>query len=214
MLMVPVSLLQEKIRISIIGYKSQDFFVKDLRSKNIIYLNQLPVSLAAVTISAKKNVKVKMLGNVTQSLNSIAGFVSNDLGSELAIKIKIKHKDTKLRKFAFNIVTNPFDSVKFRFNIYKPDANGDPGENLLKERIYIEPKNKTGLVELDLNKYNIYTDTDVFIAIEWIKDYGNAKGLNFSSKLFNGGTYYRKVSFDKWKKIGIVGLGLYTEVEY
>jgi hypothetical protein len=71
---------------------------------------------------------------------------------------------------------------------------------------------KTGLIEFDLTPYNIFVDKDVFVALEWIKDLGDAKGLMFSTQL-SGPTWFRHTSQDKWEKV-VPGLGLYVEAAY
>jgi hypothetical protein len=49
--------------------------------------------------------------------------------------------------------------------------------------------------------------------LEWIKDFGDTKGLFFSCQLF-GGTWFRYASQDKWDHIATVGVGLFVDVEY
>ena len=70
------------------------------------------------------------------------------------------------------------------------------------------------MISLDLMPNNIFVDDDVFVSIEWIKDLGNVKGLNFSTKLIGSPTYARMTSQDKWEKLGTIGIGLHVEVGY
>ncbi|MBL7931973.1 MAG: carboxypeptidase-like regulatory domain-containing protein [Bacteroidia bacterium] len=211
---IPDSLLQEKIRVSIIGYANKTFSANELKSRNKIFLRQSATNLSEVTIAAKKT-KFQMLGHVTQTKAVSAGFSQNNLGAEMAVKLKIKHPQTQIRRFICNINKNTLNKLPiFRINIYKEDENGYPGEILLKQNIIAQPKEMTGLIEIDLSSYNIFVDQNVFISMEWIKDLGDAKGLYFSAKLLGGATYYRIASQDKWRKESPVGIGLYAEVAY
>lgn len=211
---VPDSLLNETLKISMIGYKSESLRVKEFQKQVEIKLSQSATVLNEVAVSAKKT-KFKILGNDTRSKSVSAGFKNNSLGAELGIRLNIKHPQTHLRKVMFNVNANSLDKLPiFRLNVYAVDKQGGLQENILKQNIIISPTEKTGYTEFDLTPYNIFVDDDVVIAIEWIKDLGDAKGLYFSTKLVGSGTYYRQTSQDKWQKIGAIGIGLHAEVAY
>lgn len=209
---VPDSLLEEKIKISILGYKAKAIPVKKLINTSVVYLSESAYNLSEVAVKPKKT-KHKVLGNETKSQMATCGFTSNKLGCELGVKLNIKHKETQLKKLSFNIARNVYDSLIFRVNIYKKDKDGQPGENLLTKSLFVTPQAKTGLVEVDLSKLYLFVDDDVFVTIEWIKDYGDTKGLFFSCQLF-GNTWYRQASQDKWNHLSTVGVGLFVDVEY
>ena len=211
-LVVPDSLLNEKIKMSILGYKAKDVPVKKLINTSVIYLSESAYNLSEVSVKPKKT-KHKVLGNETKSNMATCGFTSNNLGCELGVKLNIKHKETQLKKLSFNIVRNVYDSLIFRVNIYKKDKDGQPGENLLTKSLFVTPASKTGLVEVDLSKLYLFVDDDVFVTIEWIKDFGGTTGLYFSCQLF-GNTWYRQASQDKWSHLSAVGVGLFVDVEY
>jgi hypothetical protein len=210
---VPDSLKNQKLRISILGYKTKDLRVTDLAGKQSILLAQSAFNLNEVTVKPKKDPKYKILGNETKSTSITCGFTSNKLGCEIAVKLNIKHKETWLKKLSFNIVRNIYDSLIFRVNVYKKDQHGNPGENLLTKNLFVSPKSKTGLVEVDLSKYYLFVDDDVYVSIEWIKDLGDTKGLFFSCQML-GGTYFRQASQDKWEHSAAIGVGLFVDVEY
>jgi len=209
---VPDSLMTEKIRISILGYKSKNISLKNLINTPVVYLSESTYNLSEVAVKPKKT-KHKVLGNETKTKTSQCGFTSNKLGCELGVKLNIKHKETWLKKLSFNITTNIYDSLIFRVNIYKKDKDGQPGENLLMKNLLVRPATKTGLVEVDLSNLYLFVDDDVFVSIEWIRDFGDIKGLYFSCQLF-GGTWYKQASQDKWAHVGAVGVGLFVDVEY
>jgi hypothetical protein len=210
---VPDSLAREKIKVSLIGYKSKTFAVPAVSALSKIILQQEAVNLSEVAVTPKST-KVKTLGNVATGSGVVAGFKKNNLGAELGIRLNIKHPQTHFRKFRVNIAKNSLDKAMFRLNIYSMDEKGLPKENILKQNIIIEPKEKTGLIEVDLRPYNIFVDEDVFITLEWIKDLGDATGLMFSTKLVGSATYFRQASQDKWEKITPFGVGLHVEVGY
>lgn len=212
-LVIPDSLLKEPVRISRIGYQTKDLSVTDLENNPNVKMGQNATALNEVAVSAEK-LKIKIVGNDTKTRKVTAGFKKNNLGAELAIKIDIKAPKTQLRKFYINIAGNSIENPIFRFNVYSKDEKGRPKENILTHNILIEPKEKTGLIELDLMPYNIYVDDDVFIAIEWIKDLGDVKGLMFSTKLVGSPTWHRQASQDKWEKMPSIGLGLHAEIGY
>lgn len=209
---VPDSLMNEKIRISILGYRSKDISLKKLMNTPVVYLSEAAYNLSEVAVKPKKT-KHKVLGNETKSKSTTCGFTSNTLGCEMGVKLNIKHKETQLKKLSFNIARNVYDSLIFRVNIYKKDKDGQPGENLLTKSLFVIPPTKTGLVEVDLSKLYLFVDEDVFVSLEWIKDLGDTKGLFFSCQLF-GGTWYRQASQDKWSHVGAIGVGLFVDVQY
>ncbi len=208
------SLKYNVLKISCIGYESKTTPIIKLVGLHTLLIERSAINLDEIKVIVKRNPKYKTLGNDTKSKSIMAGFTDNNLGSELAVKLNIKHINTKIKNVKFNITSNPFDSLVFRFNVYDADANGRPSKNILSQMILIEPTSKIGLVELNVDKYNIYTSSDVFIAIEWVKDLGDNKGLFFSSQLLGGGSYFRKASQDKWEKVPTVGIGLSALVEY
>lgn len=212
-LLVPDSLVGEKLRVSRIGYKTRELSVKDVEKQLVLYLAQASTNLNEVAVSAKK-LKIKIVGNDTKTRSVTAGFTKNNLGTELAVKLNIKNPNTQLRRFFINIASNAIDTPLFRLNVYNLDKHGKPNENILQHNILFQPKEKTGLVELDLIPYNIYVNEDVFIAIEWVKDLGDVKGLSFSSKLIGSQTYFRQASQDKWEKLPSIGIGLHAEIGY
>jgi len=210
---LPDSLINCDIKISMIGYKSKNFKAKNFASLSKVMMTQDPAMLQEVPVAVKKSV-VKVLGNNTTSSAVSAGFKKNNLGAEIAIKLNIKHPKTHLKKFFVKINSSTLEKALFRFNVYSADEKGNPKENILKQNIIIEPLQKTGLISFDLTPYNIFVDEDVFIALEWIKDLGDAKGLYFSTKLVGSSTYFRQASQDKWEKTSPVGVGFHAEVAY
>jgi hypothetical protein len=212
-LVIPDSFITSVVRISMIGYITKNISVEELMKLKTISLMPSNTTLNEVTVSAKKT-KIKIVGNDTRTKTVSAGFVSNNLGTELAVKLKIKHPSTQLRKFFVNI--NSKDSVNpiFRFNVYKVAKRGEPGDNLLNQNIIINVKQMPSFIEIDLCPYAIYVDEDIFISIEWIKEISKGNSVMFSAKLIGNPTYFKNASQDKWQKLPSIGVGLHAEIGY
>ena len=206
----------DSIKFSMVGYKDRTFSVASFKQCHFdtIFLEKKIIELQEIKIFGKKQ-KTKIFGNKTESKLVCTGFESNKLGSEVGIIIKIKKSPTYLQNFNFNILSNKYDSLFFRLNIYNI-KDGKPNKNILNQNIFVSTNKKTGEVSVDLRKYNIVVYNDFFISLEWIKNSGkeNEMGLLFSSKLFNGGSFFRKTSQGEWKKNSKAGIGFYTTVKY
>ncbi len=217
-LTIPAGYEKDTLLFSMLGYEDKAIIVKTFMglSAHSIALSPKPIVTETVEINAK-DFKTANLGN-KGSPNIKAGYVSNDLGSELGIPVKIKGSPTFLEKLTIQMTDNAFDSLFFRVNIYSL-KNGKPGKSLLKENIFIISTQKTGKLTLNLSPYNIVLYEDFVIALEWVKDFESQKkiadkktGLLFQAGM-NGPTYVRKVSQGAWEKIPI-GIGLNVDVSY
>ena len=213
--------LNDTLRISMVGYESKIIPVSDLHRERgyiKVSLNEKKYELNEVGVFDKK-LTSKILGNKTESRFFGVKFSSIDLGSEIAIKIKIKQAPTYLEKFQFNISYNTADTAAFRVNIYSMKG-GQPHTNILQENIILRIGKQTGKIELDLSKYNIVVAEDFFISLEWIDGNLNSSeyatmstGIVFSAGFINKGTYYRKASQGRWKKYP-AGVGFNVTAKY
>ena len=113
--------LNDTLRISMVGYEPREIYLKDIlkKQKQIlnIQLQEKTNELKEIVIVDKK-LTTKVLGNKTDSKFFGGKFASGDLGSEIAIRIKIKDAPTYLDTFRFNISYNTGDTARFRVNIY------------------------------------------------------------------------------------------------
>jgi pimeloyl-ACP methyl ester carboxylesterase len=206
--------INDTIRISMVGFVPKVIFVKDifLRSQQShnIQLLQETHKLNEIVVVEKK-LSSQVLGNKTDSKFFGGKFASGDLGSEIAIRIKIKHPPTYLDSFSFNISYNTGDTAAFRVNIYEA-INGLPGKNILSKNIILKITGQTGKVNVDLSEYNLVVTDDFFVALEWIEGDNNS-GIVFSAGFVNKGTYYRKASQGRWKKHAM-GVGFNVTAKY
>lgn len=208
---------KDTVRVSCIGYAPLLFhyseFQTHLQKKAIIEMVEKETTLPTVVVKPKKTKKV---GNTTDSQSMQAGFASNDLGAELGVLIKAPKKPFRIDEFSFNISHCQYDSLFFRLNVYT-FQKGFPKENILKENVFVKQKGGNGRFNIDLRPYNLHSETDVIIALEWIKDlnkvYGVEKGLFFSATLFGTSCYFRKTSQGGWKR-SPVPMGFYATITY
>ncbi len=208
---------EDTLKFSIIGFKNLEFVVKNfkkeyLAKKNIeLRLEKSITNLKEITVKPKEY-KTKILGNTSNSTSFIAGFESNDLGSEIGTVMKIKKSPTFIENVNFNIASNKYDSVTFRVNIYKME-NGVPTENILTEPMYITATKNTRTLTVDLKRHNLVVEGDFFVSIEWIKNF-KGRDLYFCGGVLNADSFYRKTSQGAWKKVGVLGLGFSSTVMY
>lgn len=210
------SLNSETLKFSCIGYKSQSFIVKEFKKKlnnNSIIISLEPNTFTLSQVVVKPKVlKTKVLGNKNNNKSAMAGFKSNDLGSEMGTIMKIKKTPTHIENVNFNIAKNEIENLKFRVNIYSM-KNGQPDSTLLKEPIYVTTSITSGTLSVDMKKHNIWVDTDFLVSLEWIEDYGPNK-LYFCVGLMDSNSLWRKTSQDKWQKATPVGIGFNSTVTY
>lgn len=149
-----------------------------------------------------RNTKSKyvILGNTNKSHAVVADASGIQLGNEFGTLIKVKHPG-QLDQIRFHIVSTTFDSLVFRLNIYDV-VNGFPGQNILKEPIFIRPAIKTGDVIIDISKYNIFLDENVVVCLETIKRTGGEKSkFLLSLAAVSNPSFSRPSSQGKWQML-------------
>ena len=209
----------DTVRVSMIGYKAEQFVVKDLLSHrlNNIELEYEIGKLKEVVITAQ-GLKTKNLGNNTTSRFISTGFGYDQLGAEIGIKINVREQPTFVDTFNFNISYNRLSArALFRLNIYEIES-GKPSKNIMTENVIIPIEAKqTGLISVDLKEYNIELRDDVIATLEWVKNEGeNYKGeaIFFSLGVFNSGTLIKRASQGKFKKYSKMGVGMNFDVRF
>ncbi len=212
-IVLPDSLNDQTLKFSCIGYKSRSFTVSEFKKATdpAILLEESILSLAQVIVKPKV-LKTKILGNQNDSKNAVAGFKSNDLGSELGTIMKIRKSPTLIENLNFNIAKNEIQNVKFRVNVYAM-KNGQPDSILLKQPIYVTTSLTSGTLTVDMKPYNLWVETDFMVSLEWIENYGKDK-LYFCVGLMDSNSMWRKTSQDKWQKSSPIGIGFNSTVTY
>jgi hypothetical protein len=195
-----------------IGYESKAFLVGKFREESIknVYLVPRAYYLTEVKVISHRTHEVR-LGIPVFEDKLKSGFASNDLGSELGVKV-FARKPVLLKEININVATCTYDSVIYRINIYQV-VNKKEFKNILIEPIYISfSKDKIKkVISLDLRKYSILIEGDVLIALELFKDLGQGR-LLFNTQFFTGITYHRKTSQGEWtESAGAIGIYLYAQ---
>jgi hypothetical protein len=209
---IPDSLANETIKISAIGYASKTIRINQLKTITSLYLATQSVGLKEVTIKPH-TIKQTVLGNKTTAQAITITSAGKNLGWEIATFLNIKHKQTYLKTVKISMVKNPYTNAKYRVNIYAKDAKGNIGENILKQPIIGTFPTTKSVIEIDLTKYNVYVDDDVYVAIEQISMYESGKNqITFSAKLMDK-IYFRESSQGAWQHLP-VGVGMWVDAEY
>ena len=210
----------DTLRISMVGFAPRSVLVKNVLNRKDAFkmsLTEQISELEEVIVIAKKW-KFKTLGNKTKSKFLGSGFAYDMMGSEMGVRINIRKHPTLVQRFNFNISHNTLSAkVTFRLNLYSIRA-GKPFENILQESILIPIESgQTGNITTDLKKYDIVLTDDVIVTLEWVEVEGDVKtgeGIYLSLGLFTGGTYHRKSSQGKIKKLRGLGVGFNLDVKY
>ncbi|HEY2581835.1 MAG TPA: carboxypeptidase-like regulatory domain-containing protein [Mucilaginibacter sp.] len=207
----------DTLKFSSIGYQSKAFLLGDLKKKYKdlplnVSLKKAVNQLKQVVINSKR-ANEKILGYPTTSKLLGLGFGTNSIGSQAGVRIPIKHENTNIENLSFFIIQNSFEQLTFRVNIYEMN-NGKPGNNILNENVIVKVGNKqTGKITFDLTPYNIYTDKDVLVSMEWIEAKPAATGTLDVGAVIFGSTYFKQASQYQWAKKG-TGLGIGVKVNY
>lgn len=206
---------QDSLKISMIGYKSKTFLVQDfihqMEKENTIYLTEKVQELDEVVVTNRK-LKTRTLGNRTTSKIISDGFDSDQLGNEAGLVIKIKRSPTYIQSFHASIAKNEHKELKFRLNFYNL-KNGLPHMNILKENIIVTSTIRSGLLSVDLRKYDIVMEEDFFVSLEWIEDFGEGD-LRFSIGFLGSPVIYREASQGHWTVINGIGPGFRVKVKH
>ncbi len=213
-LSVPDSLKNSVLKFSIIGFHTKTYKISEVKQLAGIYLSTGSQVLEEITVSAKAT-QTKILGNKTKDKkNKVSMFQNAVSGSETAVKLDIKHKNTFLKKVFFNVVSSNVDQALLRLNIYRIGSEGMPGSNLLKKSIVKKVPLKEGFVYLDISADNIWVDEPVFISLEMLSGISSNNQVYISTKMNASETFTRRTSQDKWDCIRNFGLGIQVEVNY
>ena len=211
---IPSSYDNDILKVSMVGYKSQEFVVSNFKSKIAndynIFLEPKTEVIEEIAI-VDSNLKSYTKGNNTTSKNFTVGFESDLLGNEIATKFKIRKRHTLLKELSISIGKNTYDTLSFRVNIYSV-KNGKPGEILNKKNIIVTTTKKDSEVLLiDLLPYHITLQENFFVSLEWIKDLEGGD-LSFSAAFPGRTLYYKKTSHDNFQ--GVKGLGMGMQITY
>jgi len=207
----------EILQISTLGYatlkiRASQLF-ESLSKDNKIYLSPKPYHLDAVVLTNEKR-EQKVIGTSSFNEKTIGYWKDKGaLGGEIATKINIKNKKTKLLELKLHVEENVSDSLRVRINVYNYEKRYPKG-NLLTANIYHTITKKEGKETIDLSAYNIRVDDDIVIGIELIEVYGDKIGFAIAANSYLGPSYIRYISQDKWKRNLEGGINFSVLVSY
>ncbi|MDA9773591.1 carboxypeptidase-like regulatory domain-containing protein [Saprospiraceae bacterium] len=230
-LKIPASLNEQKLRVSMIGYQTKEFTVSDFREKIrgnfILNLASANLKIPEITINESK-LKLKRLGNKAEENFISAGFGTDTLGNEIAVKIKSRRKTTYIRELNVGIAKNPYDTLRMRLNFYSI-KKGKPHELINQKNIIISTDMESGILTVDLRKYNIVMNQSFFLSLEWIEDLKirdsfmeqyesqepedrDTLGVNYYAFYPARAAFYRSTSHGTWGSIKGLGIAMNVKV--
>lgn len=210
--------MTDTLRISMIGYKTQLIpvtkFISDFIQLNKAIILEPDIKELSEVIIRPRNMKEVVLGNDYNSPNVSAGFLTDDLGSELGTVMKLKDGKTYyLKSCGFNFARVNYDSIIFRVNIYDLD-DGLPGELLISLPIYITVYRDQKNAVVDLYPYDIKVDDDFVLSLEWLQDLPDkTKAVMFCAGFFGHKVVFRQTSQADWAGFPI-GIGIWCKAEF
>ena len=192
--------------VSIIGYKSQYFRLKNIKSPLFVTLEQENIVLDEIVVmpefSTQKVKGNKMERGLMRVNFSIANKPRQNLGAEIGKKFRVKkNKRTHVQSLRFFVHSNNFKEVKFRALFYSV-KKGKPDKYLTNHDIICTLNDQQrGWVEVDLTEYRIMTEHNFIASIEWIdaSSEGSLLALPINMPLPGGHHYYKFGSQAKWK---------------
>ena len=205
----------DSVRISLIGYQSQTYKISSFKKihesgKTSFSLKKVGYNLNEIVVKPK-NIKTKLVGHYFDNPKVILGLLTDKTGYEIAAYISMKKRNAYIDEININIAKSEFDSILFRINIYDV-KDGSPNQIILKEPIYVTTKQKSGLLTVDVRKYNINVTNDYYVGLQWISK-SSPKNLLFCAGL-SGKCKIRNTCEDEWGDMPIIGLGINCKISY
>lgn len=161
------------VNISMIGYKSKSYTIKQLLDKdNFIELEVNPIKINTITITADR--KSKKVGTTKYSIKGgLCGWGGSNFGRghEIGLKIDLGNSYVKIQKIHIRVSKQSFDSSLFRLHI-RDLKKSMPNNELLNENILISINESSGWVDFDLGRYNIFQKGEIALTLEWLSVFG------------------------------------------
>ncbi len=201
---IPIELKDNPITVKHLGYKDVIINAIEINANSISLKIELEPSineLKEVTINATRetNIGYKPNGEQVKGFFKAAG-----LGMEGGTLIK-NNGQVLLTQFNLNILKIPFDSLKFRLNIFSV-KNNKPYEKInTKDIVFTVKKSDTAVFSISLQDEQIQVNDNFICAIELIELFGqntdDAEFL-FSAIPDKEGLIFKKtISMGKWEKV-------------
>lgn len=203
--------LKDTITFQHVSYETKQIPVEDFILNPDIFLTGKVATLDEVRITSRKP-KQKKIGIKTHNplLHGGLGIGEEDI-SEIAQEIKTNKTLRIIDLNVFMRIYQDYLPLKYRVKLYT-SKDGAPGELIGNANIIAE-----GLVhgwnKIDLEPYQLITEKDFFVSIEFLPIQGDIPTISVGAVLVGGNRYARKVSLGTWNKVQ-GGYTLYITGEY
>ncbi|MEL6925536.1 MAG: carboxypeptidase-like regulatory domain-containing protein [Bacteroidota bacterium] len=208
----------DTLRCSVIGYAARDFALQPLSGQLDITLQRSALELPEVVVRGDLD-QNKIIGNTKargdRNVNfALAKQPRQNLGASIGKLIKLKGVTSQLERFHFYVRQNNFASAKFRITLHRLRKR-KPHQSMTDQSIIVtlSPK-QTGWVEVDLRPYQLITDEDFVISIQWVDASEQGRRLNIPLQFpkFGHTHYYQFGSQDKWRRFANMSTAMYVEL--
>lgn len=159
-----------KVRISMIGYKSQEYTVKEFQEiKSEIELHEQLIPIPEVKVTPG-NLELKYGTTKPHKSAGWSGWGGMHIrkGFEMGMKVNLGEDRVKLKSLNVYMHRQAFDTCLMRLHIRKAQDTLIC-EELLIENIILPVTKESGWVEFNLETYNIYCSHEVAVTMEWLK---------------------------------------------
>ncbi|MFN1836134.1 carboxypeptidase-like regulatory domain-containing protein [Balneola sp. MJW-20] len=208
----------DRITFSAIGYEVRDITVRELKDEAVVRMSPVVYDLEEVGVEARGYDDPKNLGHVLRSRGQSIGFGTTMLGTEIGGLIRID-RETVINSAHFTVNHINKAPLLLRVNLYE-FTEEKTGRNLLPENVIIEAPSEPGLINVDLTKYNLSTDQDVLLTLEWIKGVKveGTQGITFRARNVRrrSNVWFRSASlapFMNFENIVEMQIGFYLKVQ-
>ena len=146
---------------------------------------------------------------------------------EIGLKIDLGEMPALVKKMHVRVRDNSFDSCLFRLHV-RNIVNELPADELLIENIFVPVTKRSGWVVIDLSKYNLVFQGEIFLSLELLETKGINKNklvtLNYSDRKeqapifsFSGSTdqfdtYSKMSSGSRWRKTENATVNFYLTI--
>lgn len=192
-----------ELKMSMVGYESLTFsvseFKKEIKDNSQFFMKPQAIDLAEVVVMPSFT-KTKRLGNKAKSTYFDDGFDQDVLGREggIIVKLKQKMRPAQVLKFQIYIQQCTYPEMRFRLNFYSL-KKGIPFKKLIQKNIIVTSRIDKGVLEVNLEDYQIMIAEDFAVTLEWIEDMGPGN-LRFAFKLLGPDCVSRNTSHSSWEK--------------
>ena len=159
------------VKISMIGYKPQNFTINELiEGENIIKMVEEPYTITEVEI---KPTKERLAGtNGVSRQAGWSGWGGIGKGCEIGTKIELGNNPVKIKSIHVRLHRQSFDTSFYRLHI-RTMRDTEILDELLTENIIVSITKESGWITINLQPYNIIVQGDVAVTLEWLKVNGN-----------------------------------------